>query len=419
MNRKQLIIMFLALAVLGGAGLVLMNRHDSSWSAPQGKMGQKLFPNLVLNDVGALHVAAAGDLHLAAKDGLWRVQERAGYPADVSKIRELFIKLSELKISQSEPIGQTQLARMDLLPPATGTNIGTNSGTQVEIQDKQGKTLQSLLLGKKHFEQSSRPSPYGDFANGRYVMLPDDHKDLLLISDPLDSIEVNPESWLDRDFFKVDKIESISLVSTNATNSWKLTRDSESAPWVMSDAKAGELLDSNKVSSLAGTLSYASFVDAATNTAPAATGLDKPLAVTLTTFDHFTYDLKIGNKTPENNLYLTVAVSADIPTNRVAGKDEKPEDKQKLDKEFQDKTKTLQDKFAKEKTFGQWVYLVTPGLVDPLIRDRSQLFVEKKDEASAAGTNAAPTALPIPDANMPGLLDIPANTNLPPAAAPK
>jgi hypothetical protein len=58
-------------------------------------------------------------------------------------------------------------------------------------------------------------------------------------------------------------------------------------------------------------------------------------------------------------------------------------------------------------------------LVDPLIRDRSQLFVEKKDEASAAGTNAAPTALPIPDANMPGLLDIPANTNLPPAAAPK
>jgi hypothetical protein len=419
MNRKQLILIFLALVVLGGAGLVLMNRHDSSWSAPQGKMGQKLFPNLVLNDVGALHISAAGDLHLAAKDGVWRVQERAGYPANASQLRELFIKLSELKISQSEPIGQTQLARMDLLPPGPGTNTGTNTASLVEIQDKQGKTLQSLLLGKKHFEQSSRPSPYGEFANGRYVMLPDDHKDLLLISDPLDSIEVNPESWLDRDFFKVEKVQSVSLVSTNATNSWKLTRESESAPWVLADTKAGEMLDSNKVSSLAGTLSYASFVDVASNTAPAITGLDKPLAVTLTTFDHFTYDLKIGNKTPENNLYLTVAVAADIPANRVAGTEEKPEDKQKLDKEFQDKTKALQDKLAKEKTFSQWVYLVTPSLVDPLIRDRSQLFVEKKEETPAAGTNAAPGAILKPDAEMPGLLDIPAATNPPPAAAPK
>jgi hypothetical protein len=387
-----------------------MNRHDNSWSAPQGKMGRKLFPNLVLNDVGALHISAAGDLHLAVKDGVWRVQERAGYPANVSQLRELLIKLSELKISQSEPIGQTQLARMDLLPPGQGTN----TATQVEIQDKQGKTLQSLLLGKKHFEQSSRPSPYGEFADGRYVMLPDDHKDLLLISDPLDSIEVNPESWLDRDFFKVEKVQSVSLVSTNATNSWKLARESETAPWVLADTKAGEMLDSNKVSSLAGTLSYASFVDVASNTAPAATGLDKPLAVSLTTFDHFTYDLKIGNKTPENNLYMTVAVAADLPTNRVAGKDEKPEDKQKLDKEFQDKTKALQEKFAKEKTFSQWVYLVTPSLVDPLIRDRSQLFVEKKEETPGAATNTAPGVLPKPDAEMPGLLDIPASTNTAP-----
>ena len=414
MNRKQLIIIVLALVVLGGAGLILMNRHDSSWAAPQGKMGQKLFPNLVLNDVGALHISAAGELHLAAKDGVWRVQERAGYPANFSQIRELLIKLSELKISQSETILQPQLARMDLLPPGKGTN----TATLVELQDKQGKTLQSLLLGKKHFEQSSRPSPYGEFADGRYVMLPDDHKDLLLISDPLDSIEVNPESWLDRDFFKVEKVQSVSLVSTNATNSWKLTRESETAPWVLANTKAGEMLDSNKVSSMAGTLSYASFVDVASNTAPAVTGLDKPLAVTLTTFDHFTYDLKIGNKTPENNLYMTVAVAADIPTNRVAGTDEKPEDKLKLDKEFQDKTKALQDKLAKEKTFGQWVYLVTPSLVDPLIRDRSQLFVEKKEEP-AAGTNAAPATLLKPDAEMPGLLDIPASTNPPPATAPK
>ena len=411
MNRKQLILIFLALVVLGGAGLVLINHHDTSWSKPQGKMGQKLFPDFPLNDVATIHIQAAADLHLANKDGAWRVLERADYPANYSQIRELLIKLSDLKISQSEPIASSQLARMDLEPPGKGTN----SATLVEFLDKPGKTLQSLLLGKKHFEQSSRPSPYGDFADGRYVLLPDDRKDLLLISDPLDSIEVNPESWLDRDFFKIEKLQSVALLSTNSTNSWKLTRESEAAPWVLAAPNPGEVLDSNKVSSLAGTLSYASFVDVASNSAPAATGLDKPLAVTLDTFDHFTYDLKIGGKTPENNLYMTVVVAADIPTNRVAGKDEKPEDKQKLDKEFQDKTKALQDKLAKEKTFAHWVYLVTPSLVDPLIRDRSQLFVEKKEETPAANTNAVPGALPKPDAaEMPGLLDVPAATNTAP-----
>ncbi len=411
MNRKQLILIFLALVILGGAGLVLMNHKDSSWSRPQGKMGQKLFPDFPLNDVATIHVKAASDLHLAAKDGVWGVQERADYPANLSQIRDLLIKMLDLKISQSETIGPSQLGRMELEPPGKGTN----SGTLVEFMDKQGKTIQSFLLGKKHTQQSTSPSPFGgggEYPDGRYLLLSNDPKDLLLVSDTLDSIEVNPESWLDRDFFKIDKLQSVSLVSTNATNSWKLTRESESAPWVLAATNAGEVLDSNKVSSLAGTLSYASFVDVASNTAPAVTGLDHPLAVTLGTFDHFTYNLKVGGKTPENNLYLTVAVAADIPAERAAGKDEKPEDKQKLDKEFQDKTKELKDKLAKEKSFAQWVYLVTPSLVDPLIRDRSQLFVDKKEETPAAKTGAEPPGRSKPDAEMPGLLDVPPATNI-------
>ncbi|MGA2542273.1 MAG: DUF4340 domain-containing protein [Verrucomicrobiota bacterium] len=417
MNRKQLFLIFLALAILGGAGLLLINHQDSSWAKPQGKMGRKLFPGFPLNDVATIHVKTASDLRLATKDGTWRVRERADYPANFSEIRDLLMKMADLKISQSEPIGPSQLARMELLPPGQGTN----SGTRVEFLDKQGKTLQSLLLGKKHTEQSTRPSPFGggEFADGRYLLLSNDTKDLLLVSDPLESIEVNPESWLDHDFFKIEKLQSVSLLSTNATNSWKLTRDTESAPWVLAGAGPAEVLDSNKVSSLAGTLSYASFVDVASNTAPAVTGLDKPQVLTLATFDHFTYDLRIGGKTPENNLYLTVAVAAEIPAQRAAAKDEKPEDKQKLDKEFQDNTKQLQDKLAREKSFGQWVYLVTPSLVDPLLRDRSQLLVDKKEETPAAKTGAEPAGQPKPDVEMPGLLDVPPATNTPPAAPPK
>ena len=138
------------------------------------------------------------------------------------------------------------------------------------------------------------------------------------------------------------------------------------------------MLDTNKVSSLSSTLSYPSFVDVAAEPAPAKTGLDKPLVVTIATFDHFTYTLKIGAKTPENDYNLNVAVAADFPTERTPGKDEKPDDKKKLDKEFQDKLKPLQDKLRQEKSLDKWTYMVNNWLIDPLIRDRAQLMVEKK-----------------------------------------
>src|SRR5208337_76704 len=106
---------------------------------------------------------------------------------------------------------------------------------------------------------------------------------------------------------KVEKPRTISFASTNAADSWTLSRASELAPWVLEQAKPGEVLDTNKVSSLASTLSYPSFVDVAADSAPDKTGLDKPLTVNIETFDHFTYTLKIGQKTPENDYNITVA----------------------------------------------------------------------------------------------------------------
>ena len=184
MNRKQLTLIFLALAILGGAGLVLTHRNGASWSVPQGKMGQKLFPNFPINDVAAIHFKSAAELHLVTKDGTWRVQERGDYPANFSQISDLLIKLSDLKISQSEPIGSSQLARMELEPPGKGTN----SGTLVEFLDKQGKPLQSILIGKKHVQQSTSPSPFGggEYPDGRYLLLGGDNQNLLLVSDPLE-----------------------------------------------------------------------------------------------------------------------------------------------------------------------------------------------------------------------------------------
>jgi hypothetical protein len=248
---------------------------------------------------------------------------------------------------------------------------------------------------------------FGDegFPDGRYVMLKSQPGTLITVSEPLSNVDPKPAEWLDKDFFKVEKPASISFVSTNASNSWTLTRPTESASWVLADAKPAEVLDTNKVLSLSSTLSYPSFVDVAPDQTPAKTGLDKPLTVTIETFDHFTYTLKIGNKTPENDYNLSVSVTADIPTERTAGKDEKPDDKKKLDKEFADKNKPLREKLEKEQALAKWYYVVNSWLIDPLIRDRAQLMVEKKDEAKEEKKEASATPKVEPD-DAPVLPDV-------------
>jgi hypothetical protein len=257
---------------------------------------------------------------------------------------------------------------------------------RVELRDQSGKPIQSLLLGKQHMRKGDRRGPQmGDmedsgYPDGRYVMVGAGAKTVALVSDPLSNLEPRPEAWLNKDFFKVEKIESISVTFPAATNSWKVSRDAEAADWKLADPKPGEQLDSSKTSGFSYALSSPTFTDVlASDAKPGQTGLDKPTILTLTTFDHFTYTLKVGAKTNENYA-LTMSIAADLPKERTAGKDEKAEDKTRLDKEFQEKQKKFEDKLKQEQAFAKWTYLVPAYTLDSLLKERSQLLVEKKEE---------------------------------------
>jgi len=379
MNRKQLTTLIVLVALVGGAGWFFLKRQQNAYAPSGAKFGEKLFPKLTVNDVARIQVkSSSAELNLVKKDDLWRVQERGDYPANFSQISGLLLKAADLKIGQTEEVGPSQFARLELLDPSKGKD----SGTLLDLKDVSGKTIQSAILGKKQIKKSDRPSQFGEdgFPVGRYVLLPSDDKNVFLVSDALSEIEPKPENWLNKDFFKIEKTKSISMVSANATNSWHLSRTNETAAWTLAELKEGEELDSNKVSGVANSLSSPSFVDVATNAKPEETGLDKPMVATLETFDGFTYTLNIG-KTDAENYHLTMKVAADLPKARVAGADEKPEDKAKLDKEFADKHKSLEEKLKNEKAFEKWTYLVAKWTIDPLLRDRVQLMAEKKEEA--------------------------------------
>jgi hypothetical protein len=142
-------------------------------------------------------------------------------------------------------------------------------------------------------------------------------------------------------------------------------------------------------------LNSPSFTDVATN-APDQTGLNQPtVTAKLETFDGFNYDVKVGKKVSDDreDYYVKMAVAANIPKERTAGKDEKPEDKTKLDKEHADKVKNLEEKLKNEKTFEKWTYVIPKFTLDPLLKERKDLLAEKKEEPKVADKSpAAPQA---------------------------
>jgi hypothetical protein len=223
----------------------------------------------------------------------------------------------------------------------------------------------------------------GDWPDGRYLMVSNDLQSVCLVKETFSNVEPKPETWLDKEFIKVEKIKTISLVSTNATNSWKLSRETEVGEWKLAGATTNEPLDTVKASAAGTAMMSPSFADVVNHEAKGEeTGLDHPTIVTLETFDNFVYTLRFGKTTADgNNYFMDFTVQLNYPNQRTPGKDEKPEDKEKLDKEFKAELKKLGEKRDKEKALEKWAYQVGKWSVEPLLKPRHELLAAKKEEA--------------------------------------
>lgn len=378
MNRKQLMVLLVLVVVIGGAAWLHSRRQAAAWSNPDSAVGQKVLGNFQVNDVAQIRMQHGMDaVNLIQTNGLWRVQERGGYPADFSQISRLLLKLRDLKIVQTEQVGPSQWARLDLAAPGPGAN----AATLLEFFDAGGKPLRTLWLGKSHQHQGSQPAAGPDagdqgWPDGRYVRTSTNSDTVAVIADPLTEANPDASQWLDKTFFKVEKPQTVSVTYPNATNSWELI--SKTNGWKLVNAKPVEKLDDSQASETADSLSSPSFNDVATGPNPQLTGLDHPNRIGIKTADGFDYAINVGAKT-NDNYFMTVAVSATL------AKTNSP-----------DEGKKLADKLAQESRLNQWTYLVPNWTLEPLLKKRTQLLVVKtaETETNTPATNAP--AAPVP-----------------------
>ncbi|MFL6569079.1 MAG: DUF4340 domain-containing protein [Chthoniobacterales bacterium] len=392
MKAKQLVIVLVLLAVLGGAALWLSKRNEASWSSTATRADAKVitFP---LNDVSQITIKDAGaETNLIKKEELWTVRER-DYPADFDKVSFLVRRLWELKPVQQVKAGASQLGRLQLTPPTAEPT----SGTSIELKGAGDKRLAAVLLGKNQLREVEQ----GGYPIGRYVMPEDGSNHVFMISEMFADLQTKPEQWVSREFTKVENPKLISLTSPDPGMNWTLMRESATAEWKLADPKPGEEFDPSKVSALTGALSNPAMTDVLPADSPP---IEQPTVARIETFDGLTYEMRIGKLSGENYPVL-VSVSGEVAKQRTPAADEKPGDKARLDQEFEARQKQLTDKLAKEQKLQGRQYLLAKITLDQVLKDRSAWMMAKPSlspaPAGAPVTSPAPKPAPKPRSPTP------------------
>lgn len=408
---KKIIILLVVLVAIAGTAYFQSNKRNSrlNRSVMNVKSRELLFPDFDINGIKKIRIKEdKSETTLAVQNDTWVVLERAGYPLEKEKLQTALMSLKYEKIKGSRQIGKDSWGKVGVNSPGNATVSG--AGTLVELFDDKDALKYSFVLGgqvtSSGGSNNDQMQMFGGPKGDRFIRI--QGEDIIWeISDQLPDLVTKPDAWLAKGFFDVQKLKSVDVTAAKPADSWKAARADETGDFTLEGAAPGESIDAGKVS-LGTLLSSPTFNDVLPKDKAAAIMKDAVKAK-LVTFDGFTYNIQAVKQAGQgagDKYHLTMTVSADLPKERAAVKDEKPEDKKKNDEAFAEAKKTLEEKLANEKRFEGWVYEVTEYTVSSLLKKRAEILgapMPANQQAPAASGNASPSGLPDIKKMIPGL----------------
>lgn len=167
MNNRALVILAALAAVFVVLALVGQNRAPSPSLS-----GSALLPGLdaALNDIDEITLVRAGNETIASirrSEQGWTVPEKGGYPADIAKVRDALLALSEARIVEEKTANPEFYDRLGV----EAVESGSSAGTAVTIRHG-GEAFPTVILGE--VEGTSQ----------RYARRADEARSLLIDRDP-------------------------------------------------------------------------------------------------------------------------------------------------------------------------------------------------------------------------------------------
>jgi hypothetical protein len=349
MSGRVVAVLIVLLLALGGGALLVREQSGSQQAA---SLGQPLLKGLQAADVAAVVVRQPkAALTIARKDAGWTIAERGGFPADFDKVHDFVLKAIELKISQAEPIGEKDRARLNL----------DASGTAIEFLGADGKPLARLTAGRKYFK-TAPDNPDKAVGDGRYVVLQGDEKRVYVVADPLTQASTRSADWVSKSGIGADKVRSLEVRDASGA-AWKVERSGDNADWKLAGLRGDEKLEITKANAAAYSFGQIEIADVAPpDLKPEDAGLDKPTLVTASTLDGLTYVLEVG-KLEGERYFASVAISGEP---KAEGKD------------AAERQKKLAERLAREKALAGYIVLIPKQKLEDILRKRAELL-EKKE----------------------------------------
>ncbi|HEX3954509.1 MAG TPA: DUF4340 domain-containing protein [Stellaceae bacterium] len=224
-TRSFLLLVAATIALVAGAAASVMTGNREISPPEQARLA---FPDLAAN-LGNLawmrlsHGSTKIDFTLVG--GSWVVVEKGNYPAAPDKARRLLLGLADLTLVEAKTQRPELFGRLGL------DNAGSGDATLVTLQDRLGKNVAEILIGK------SRHDRLGTGDDGVYVRKPDE-KRTWLARGSLD-LPTDVVGWLDRRIIDLPpaRIASIALTGDDGV-ALTLRRDSTDAHFAVTDMPA-------------------------------------------------------------------------------------------------------------------------------------------------------------------------------------
>ncbi len=183
MSRRSLLILAAAAAVL----FVLAVLLRGNGSAQSGTPGTLLLPDFaeVADRITAVRIQppeSGSEFGLSLSDGVWGVDERGGYPADVARLRQFVVALADAKVVEEKTSNPEHYGKLGLGDPGAGGN-----GTRVTATGPEFSM--SVILGNRAQRDK------------RYVRIDGEPRSYL--ADRELALEAAPGKWLRRDIVDV------------------------------------------------------------------------------------------------------------------------------------------------------------------------------------------------------------------------
>jgi hypothetical protein len=349
MNARIAIALVLALVVLGGGALYLQQQRGAQRPAEVSVLGQPLLKGLKVAEVGAIRIREADStLTLERRDARWIIAERDGFAADLGKVRDFLVHAIELKIGQSEAIGDKDRARLKL----------DAAGTQVEFLDGAGKPLAAFIAGSKYFK-STPENPEKAAADGRFVLLPGEPGRVIVVASPLVQATARSAEWIDQRGYSIERVRSLEYRPAGGEG-WKVERGDENADWKLAGARANEKVEAIRANSASYVLRSLDIADVAPREVkPQETGLDRADLITATTFDGLTYAIRVGSLAGDRH-YVTATVAGEP----------KPEGK-----DAEERARQLAGRLPHEQALSKYLLLVARNRLEDVLKPRAGMLV--------------------------------------------